>query len=51
MNRTAKSIFVDTNTVLALVSFGLILRFGIPGGRMPPSTAGKDACRYNRLWT
>ena len=23
----------------------------IPGGRMPPSTAGKDACRYNRLWT
>ena len=26
-------------------------RARIPGGRMPPSTAGKDACHYNRLWT
>jgi hypothetical protein len=23
----------------------------IPSGRMPPSTAGKDACRHNQLWT
>ncbi len=26
-------------------------RARIPGGRMPPSTAGKDARHYNRLWT
>jgi len=26
-------------------------RARIPGGRMPPSTAGKDACHYHRLWT